>query len=168
VPAWLLHINVGYPLLEPGVSRYCYNGTITPRAGDEAFFAGPEQDFRQAPAEPLDAHRGPGEAFTYIDPEPDADGLVTCGVVNDKREVGLMITYSANDYPRLGNWQHWGPRGSFVGALEPMNCGVEGRDVDRARGHLAFLEPGETREYRCTIKATDDPTELDTLRQINR
>ena len=49
-----------------------------------------------------------------------------------------------------------------------MNCGVEGRDVDRARGHLAFLEPGQTREYRCTINATDDPTELNSVRQLNR
>ncbi|HMO27009.1 MAG TPA: DUF4432 family protein, partial [Tepidisphaeraceae bacterium] len=49
-------------------------------------------------------------------------------------------------FPRLGCWQHWGP-GEYVAALEPMNCGVEGRDKDRARGWLDELAPGESREY---------------------
>ena len=83
--AWLLHINFGYPLLEPGVSTYCYNGAVTPRPGDEAYFADRGKAFRGAPPEPLEAHRGPGEAFTYVAPEPDEEGRVLCGVVNTKR-----------------------------------------------------------------------------------
>jgi len=165
--AWLLHINFGYPLLEPGASTYCYKGKITPRAGDEAYFAG-RKNYRKAPNKPLENHRGGGEVFTYVAPKADAVGEVTCGVVNEKRGLGVRITYNNQDYPRLGNWQHWGPGGSFVGALEPMNNGVDGRDVDRERGWLAMLEPGQIKEYRCAITATDKPKDLDRLLRLNR
>ena len=78
-----------------------------------------------------------------------------------------MIQYSGHEYPRLGNWQHWGPRGSFVGALEPMNCGVEGRPIDREKGRLDRLEPGQIKEYTCRITATDNGKELDRLLALN-
>src|SRR5262249_47236867 len=38
--AWLLHINFGYPLLEPGASAYCYRGAVTPIDGPEWFKPG--------------------------------------------------------------------------------------------------------------------------------
>ena len=31
--AWLLYMNLGYPLLEPGASTFCYRGKITPLGG---------------------------------------------------------------------------------------------------------------------------------------
>ena len=36
---WLLHINPGYPLLEPQCSTYCWRGKTTPLAGSEAWYA---------------------------------------------------------------------------------------------------------------------------------
>ncbi len=163
--AWLLHINFGYPLLEPGASTYCYAGKLDPRPGSEAWFAG--KDSRAAP-KPLKSHCGSGEVFSYIDPKTQGGGNVLCGVVNRRRGFGLSIAYSKRDFPRLGNWQHWGPGGSYVGALEPMTGGVEGRDKDRARGWLRFIEPGQTVEYRCTIAATSEPAELKRLLALNR
>jgi len=61
-----------------------------------------------------------------------------------------------------------GPNGAYVGALEPSTGGVEGRDKDRARGWLRFLDPGETAEYRCVIAATNDPADLKRLLALNR
>lgn len=164
--AWLLHINFGYPLLEPEASTYCYRGKLTAR-GDSAkwFVAG--RDFRAAP-QPLAEHRGTGEVFSYIDPEVGADGNVVCGVVNRKRGFGVKIEYPQKDFDRLGNWQHWGPSGSYTGALEPMTCGVEGRPVDRERGWYKELAPGQTTEHRCTITATSDKAELDKLLALNK
>ncbi len=164
--AWLLHINFGYPLLEPGASTYCYNGKLTNRGDSVAWFT-KRKDFRAAP-DPQETHRGPGEVFTYIDPRPDPKGLVTCGVVNRKRGFGLRIEYPAADYARLGNWQHWGPGGSYTGALEPMTGGVEGRPVDRQRGWYAELQPGQSIVHRCTVTATNAPRDLDQLLKLNR
>jgi hypothetical protein len=92
---------------------------------------------------------------------------VLAGVVNHKRGFGLKIEYSRRDYQRLVNWQHWGPGGSYMGALEPTNAGVEGRPKDAARGWLQFLEPGESRILECRISATNDAAELKRLLELN-
>jgi hypothetical protein len=163
--AWLLHINFGYPLLEPESSTYCYRGKLTPLKGVDWFREG--SDYRGAP-QPLEAHRGSGEYVTYIDPQADADGRVLAGVVNRKRGYGVKIEFSKHDYPRLVNWQHWGPDGSYVGALEPTNAGVEGRPTDAARGWLQHLAPGESRKMQCTISAVNSDTELHRLLDLNQ
>jgi hypothetical protein len=162
---WLLHINFGYPLLEPGASTYCYKGKLTPRPDSVEWFT-KRKDFRAAPP-PLDEHRGTGEVFTYIDPPADAKGMVTAGVVNRKRGLGLRVEFPKADYPRLGNWQHWGP-GEYTGALEPMTGGVEGRPLDEERGWVIRLAPGETIEHRCAIAATGQKDELDQLLRLNQ
>jgi hypothetical protein len=161
--AWLLHINFGYPLLEPKVSTYCYKGKVTPRADSVEWYS--RKDFRRAPA-PQKAHCGVGEDCTYIEPTPDRKGIATVGVVNEKRRFGVKIEYSTKQFPRMVNWQHWGPGGSYVGALEPMNGSVEGRPTDRRRGWLDTLKPGETRNYACRITATNDEKDLKALLKL--
>ncbi len=47
--------------------------------------------------------------------------------------------------------------GTYVTGLEPANCLVEGRDKDRARGILQFLEPGEQREYVLELGVVTGP-----------
>ena len=164
--AWLLHINFGYPLLEPGASTYCYQGTVDTRLDSAGWFA-PGRDFRAA-VESQESHRGIGEAFAYINPKPDAKGMVLAGVVNRKRGFGVKIEYPAKEFARMGNWQHWGPAGEYVGALEPMTAGVEGRAVDRERGWFRSLKPGQKAEYHCTITATNDKAVLEQLLRLNR
>ncbi len=157
---WLLHINFGFPLLEPEVSTYCYEGQITPRSDSVEWYSRP--DFRRA-VEPTSQHKGAGEDCTYIKPKTDRNGKAVVGVVNEKRRFGVRIEYNTKEFPQLINWQHWGPNGSYVGALEPANGGVEGRDVDRRRGWLDQLKPGETRDYTCRITAVDSDKDLKTL-----
>jgi hypothetical protein len=163
---WLLHINFGYPLLEPGASTYCYKGTIDPRPDSTEWFT-KRKDYKAAP-KPVESHRGTGEAFTYVNPKSDSSGKVIAGVVNKKREFGVMIEYNNKDYPRMGNWQHWGPNGSYTGALEPMTAGVEGRPLDEERNWLRTLEPGQQCELNCSITATDDQNMLDRLLKLNQ
>ncbi len=163
--AWLLHINFGYPLLEPLASTYCFRGAVSPLAGSERWYrAG--ADYKSAPR-PLEEHRGAGEFCAYIDPVADSSGKVTAGVVNRQRRMAVRIEFSQHDYARLVNWQHWGPRGSYAGALEPTNAGVEGRPIDASRGWLAHLEAGESRSLRCTISATSDESDIQRLLELN-
>ena len=163
---WLLHINFGYPLLEPGASTYCYKGKLSPRGDCPEWFT-KRKDYKAAP-KPQESHRGTGEVFTYIDPKADARGMVLAGVVNKKRGFAVKVEYPREDYPRLGNWQHWAPGGSYTGALEPMTAGVEGRPIDKERGWLRSLEPGETIELNCSITATNDKRDIDRLLKLNR
>lgn len=164
--AWLLHMNLGYPLLEPEVSTFCYRGKLTPMGPSSAAWFSSDRDFRRVP-QPQPEHRGAGEVVAYIDPDAGPDDMVVCGVVNRRRGIGLRIEYSKRDFPLLGNWQHWGPNGEFVAALEPMTGTVDGRDKDRQRGLLRFLDPGQTIHYEYSITATSAPAELEKLLATN-
>jgi hypothetical protein len=164
--AWLLHINVGYPLVEPRKSVFCYRGTVTPLAGSEEWYQSAATYKLAAP--PLNTHRGAGEFCAYVNAEAAGDGVVTCGVVNTARELALRIRYPLDNFPRLVNWQHWGPNGSYAAALEPTNAGVEGRPTDAQRGWLQYLEPGEERTFACELTATCRRGDLEELLELNR
>ncbi len=163
--AWLLHINFGYPLLEPQVSEFCYSGTVLPRGDSVEWFA-EGRPFRKV-SPPLPAHKGRGEVFAYIEPAASRSGQVLCGVVNRRRKIALSIRFNRNEFPRLGNWQHWGPRGAYVGALEPMTAGVEGRDIDRRHGWLITLRPGQQKTFSYEIAAGTDKADIQQLLDLN-
>jgi len=154
--AWLLHINFGYPLVEPG-TQLVFAGKVTPKPSAEQYFQ--KRNFRVVP-EPLAEHRGGGEAVAYIDPETDHAGRVHCGLINPLRKIGIEVTFYKKQFPRWMNWQHWGPDGQFVTGFEPANCGAEGRDVDRNRGWLVKLRPRQSKRYQTEIRVLEGTTEL--------
>jgi hypothetical protein len=164
--AWLLHINFGYPLLEPG-SEFCYDARIEPvdsPMSKKRFADGAA--YRRVPR-PSEQWSGTGEAVAYLFPRPhDRSGRATVGVVNRARSLGVAITYNTREFPRCGNWQHWGLH-EFVGALEPMNGTVAGRWRDRERGLLDELAPGSRKTYRYQIAVLTKTAELDELLQLN-
>ncbi|MDB5295939.1 MAG: hypothetical protein JWO31_1922 [Phycisphaerales bacterium] len=181
--AWLLHINLGYPLVDAGAT-FCYrarveDGTVqplpnpvararfTPGGGDGGRSAGggAVPDYKRVPP-PLDAHRGAVEAVAYLTPKAGPDSQVTVGLVNDVLGLGLAIDYDPTAFPRCVNWQHWGP-GEYVTALEPTNGSVEGRATDRANGTLDSLPPRGSKTYRYTIRVVSDAVGLDALRTLN-
>jgi hypothetical protein len=164
--AWLLHINFGYPLLEPGASQFCYAGTVQPRSDSREWFA-TGRPFKNVPA-PQPEHKGRGEAFAYIDPAVPRSGRVVCGVVNRRRKLALSVRYNKQEFPRLGNWQHWGPRGAYVAALEPMTAGVEGRHIDRQRGWLIRLRPGQQKRFAYEIAVSGEKTAMQELLALNQ
>lgn len=155
--AWLLHINLGWPLVDEG-ARFVYKGTVTPRADSVDWFADPRR-YKRVPA-PSAAHRGRGEACAYVDPVAERGGAVSVGLVNAARRLGLKVSFNKGQFPRWANWQHFGPAGEYVTGIEPCNCGVEGRDVDRRRGWLDQLGPGEGRTYETRIEVLTGRTAL--------
>lgn len=160
--AWLLHINLGYPLLEPG-AELAFHGKVTPLAGSTEYFT--KRKFRIVP-EPLKEHTAAGEACAYIDPTPDAKGMVHCGVINTRRRLAVKISFTKKDFPRFVNWQHFGPGGQFVMGIEPANCGVEGRARDRDRGWLQVLKPGEKKNYRCVLEVLEGNDNIAQFRKL--
>ncbi len=149
--AWLIHINLGYPLIEPG-AEFVFKGKVSPRPDSVEYYK--NRNYKIVP-EPLEEHRGSGEAVCYIDPATDKNGMVYCGVINTKRNIGLKISFLKKDFPRFVNWQHFGPGGQYVMGIEPANCGVEGRNVDRERGWLDFLKPRQKKKYTLTIEVIE-------------
>jgi hypothetical protein len=97
--------------------------------------------------------------FRYIDAKAGPGRRVRCGLWNEKRGWGVSITYSQDQFPRLGQWMHWGKR-EYVAALEPMTAGVEGRDQDRKRGWLRTIKAGEQVKYAYGIEIVRAKNEI--------
>jgi hypothetical protein len=167
--AWLLHINFGYPLCDQG-SEFCYDATrIEPLADPNAqkWFGAKNGAYKKIPG-PMKEHHGPNSFVAYLYPKPKGKtGDTTVGVVNKKLGFGVAIHYNTNEFPRCGNWQHWGQH-EYVGALEPMTGGVEGRDNDRQRGWLLTLPAGGRRSYHCRIEVVSEKGALNDLLALNR
>ena len=156
--AWLLHINFGYPLLDAGTEFVFDAKSHTPRSDEmsQAYFTNLE-DGMKFPA-PSREQQGDGHVFRYLDAVPNA-GRVRAGLWNPKLKFGVAIDYAKKDFPRLGQWLHWGQR-EYVCALEPMTAGVEGRDKDRARGWLRPIKAGASIRYRYSIEVVTNRSQI--------
>ncbi|HSU65721.1 MAG TPA: DUF4432 family protein [Tepidisphaeraceae bacterium] len=165
--AWLLHINFGYPLVDEGAEICIDSPHVEPTdAPESAARFKPGIDYKRVLA-PQEQHRGPNSAVAYFFPKPtEASGKATVAIVNRKLSLGVAIHYNTKQFPRLGNWQHFGP-GEYVTALEPMNGTVDGRDKDRARGLLDQLSPGAKKTYEYQLEVVTDANRIDALRALN-
>jgi len=114
----------------------------------------PKADGKTFPA-PAEDQAGDRHVFRYLTPKAGTGGRNRVGVWNPKLSLGVAIDYSPGEFPRLGQWLHWGKR-EYVGALEPMTGGVEGRDKDRARGWIRTIEPGASLAYRYALRVVSD------------
>src|SRR3954454_11551373 len=165
--AWLLHINFGYPLVDAG-AEVCYDATkVEPR--DEPGSIARFKSLAAAKQVPdvLEEHRGGTETFAYFWPRPTKeDGSTTVAIANRKRGFAVAIRYNTNEFPRCGNWQHFGP-GEYVTALEPMNCTVDGRNKDRERGLLDTIPPAGTKAYHYQIEVVTGREGIEGLRKLN-
>ena len=94
------------------------------------------------------------------------DGSATVAILNKKRGFGVAVHYNTKEFPRCGNWQHFGP-GEYVTALEPMNCTVDGRWKDRAAGLLDSIEPAGRKSYHYQIEVITDRDRMNDLRALN-
>jgi hypothetical protein len=154
----LYHINFGFPLLTEGTELIAPSLKVTPATAVAA--TGLDNHARyEAPIE------GYQEQVFYHDMAAE-DGYVTVVLANrgfeGGRGLGAYVRYRQAELPRFVQWKMVGA-GTYVTGLEPGNCLVEGRDKDRARGILQFLEPGEEREYLLEIGVLDGNAAIDAL-----
>ncbi len=150
---WLLHCNFGWPLLDKG-ARIVYRGDLVPRDDKDSlkWFVNPKR--YKVARSPVGSHCGAGEVCAFIDPPTDSAGLCHVGIVNEKLSLGVEMAYPRRNFPRLANWQHFGPGGEYVTALEPISGGMGcGAPVGK-------ILPGKTKTYDCTFTVLTDPKNL--------
>jgi len=159
VPHMLLyHFNFGWPLVDEG-TKIIWRGDWQAREGginDRIFRDG--NDFKTCPT-PLDDHLGNGEAVANIDITPDADGLCTAGLYNEKLGLAMALRFNKDQLPWLINWQHWG-RGEYVTGIEPATNPLIGQQKAREQNELIFLQPGETRTYELELEILTNPAAI--------
>jgi hypothetical protein len=154
----LYHMNYGWPLVDKG-TQIVWKGRCTSRGldMDDAIF-NDAHDYRTCQG-PLEPHRGTGEACGFIDVEPDADGMCTVGLYNEKLPLAVAMKYKKKQLPSLANWQHWGP-GEYVTGLEPGTNPPIGQGKARELKQLIHLDPGKSRTYDLQISVLTDEQDI--------
>jgi len=145
----LYHINGGFPAVAEGARLISPTREVRPR--DQEAEIGKE-DYHKFTA-PIPGFK---EKVYYHEMKEDASGLIHCALVNEDFEggFGFYVSYKKSQLPRFIEWKMMGESDYVVG-MEPANCGVEGRDKERQRGTLKFLEAGEKKEFDLEIGVLD-------------
>ncbi|MHB9134483.1 MAG: aldose 1-epimerase family protein [Armatimonadota bacterium] len=151
----LYHCNIGFPLLGPDSSLVTNSLNISPRDTEGAPGLAHHAEF-QAPTP------GYGEQVFYHDMATDNNGDVRVALINPQLDggLGVFMKYHKKSLPRFVQWKMMG-HGTYVLGLEPSNCGVEGRAVERGRGTLQMLQPGEQRTFHLELGVLDGTREIE-------
>jgi hypothetical protein len=152
----LYHFNFGFPLLiEESTIRFPSQRVVardqgTPVAGFDRWQA-PEPGYQ--------------ERVYY---HQEFRGRQVCASIHNPRfpvpasEGGVPLTvnlhWSTAQLTKLVQWKMPGA-GLHVLGIEPANCYVEGRAVERAQGTLQLLEPGESRHYDLALEVVVGPAD---------
>ena len=158
----LYHINLGFPLVDAGSRLLTPSARVTPR-DDEARKGASEWNIITDPIP------GFAEKVYYHEMQADDEGYVRAAVVNftlwQGEPFGLYVKYRKEQLPRFIEWKMMG-EGDYVVGMEPANCGVEGRNVDREQGTLVFLQPGEERQYQLELGLIVGEEEYEQFRSL--
>lgn len=165
--AMLYHCNFGYPLLDEG-ARLVYGGTGTLHDYRKQGLAPlTAAEVKRVPG-PSEMYQGSREAVVVVDSGDNANRVTRVGLLNSHRGVGVELQFSADQLPRLANWLHYGPAGSYVTALEPFFGSLFSRDNDNHPSATALLNPGESKEYELTLNVLTTPAELEELARCDQ
>ena len=150
----LYHVNVGYPVVAPGSRLEAPHAEVVPRdppaaalLSEHASFPPPEDGFEQL-------------VYEHRLRRPDVE-RASIGIVNPAFAptggIGLVVEYDPRQLPHLWQWRMLAP-GMYLTGLEPATCGILGRALERQRGTLMRLAPGERRSFDMTIRVSLGPT----------
>jgi hypothetical protein len=144
----LYHVNLGFPFLDPD-SEYRIPGVR--RSTADGYDVPAEQWQRMGDS----GVTGPDRIIEH----ELAEGATGVAELTGPR-LGLVaeVVWDRTTMPRLHTWQRV-QRGSYVASVEPANCGLGGREADRAEGRGPILEPGAERSTRVQITIRQDRTE---------
>jgi hypothetical protein len=149
----LYHINAGWPLVDTGARLRLHARKMQPRDAIAEKGVASARLFE-------DPQAGYQEQVFYHELEADPAGYVTTLLHNPKIELGLFVRYRQAELPRFVEWKMMG-NGTYVVGMEPANCHVGGRDLERAQGTLQYLEPGESRSLDVQIGVIDGPDAIE-------
>ncbi|HEY5583670.1 MAG TPA: aldose 1-epimerase family protein [Ruminiclostridium sp.] len=149
----LYHINFGYPLLDMGSRIILPTKNVIPRNLDAQKGI---SEYNQI-SSPIDKCK---EQVFFHNMECDKNGDVIVGIINNKLELFVTITYKLSQLPLFTQWKSMGA-GEYVLGLEPGNCHVLGRDKAREDGTLQYILPGELKKYEILVNIIHGTKNID-------
>ncbi|UCD71929.1 MAG: aldose 1-epimerase family protein [Syntrophobacterales bacterium] len=147
---FLYHVNLGFPILSEGSTLLIPTKEVVPMEAsmDPKTF----DQFHPPMAE------ASSQVF-YHDMASDPEGRVLVALINERLSIGVYIQYNKNHLKNFVQWKMLG-QGAYVLAIEPANCHVEGRALERERGTLEFLQPGEKKNFSLELGVLESTPEL--------
>ena len=149
----LYHFNFGFPLLTPQSMIYSPSQSITP-IDDLSAISLDEWNI-------FDSPRMSQQERVYFHQMKTNRERVTVILVCDHEDpdYGIALSYDPKTLPRFNQWKMTGTN-HFVLGLEPANCNTRGREYERERGTLEFIEPGEKREFKIELQILESKKQV--------
>ncbi len=151
----LYHFNVGFPLVSAGTRLHTAGEKVIPR--DARAAAGLDRWSEYDAAMP-----GYAEQVFFHHVKADEHGESEALLYQD--DFALTIKWDTRTLPYLTQWKNT-RQGIYVSGIEPGNCIPEGRNAARSSGRLVMIEPGESREFSCSLSVLDEAEAIQSLRQ---
>lgn len=160
----LYHINIGYPVVDTGTELVEDSAKVSPRDQEAKKNINSYHRF-EAPANDYQ------EQVFFHDIEADNQGFCRVGLVNTAfdggRGIGIGIKYHSGNLPYFIQWKMMGC-GEYVCGLEPANSLIRGRAVEREKGNLKFIEPGQKIGYHIEFQLLGSIEEIDNFKKVLR
>lgn len=141
----LYHMNMGYPLLDEDSIVKVPAAQVTSRDDHAA------EDIANCLR--MEKPTAGYQERCYYHTFADANGMAS--IYQPKLGMGLIIQFNAEELDGFVEWKMMGVR-DYVLGLECGNCYPDGRDVMRRTGMLKFLNPGEQKVYKVTVRMLDE------------
>ncbi len=148
----LYHCNVGWPIVDEGAELLIPASTTREIHDDQ-----PGDYRRIGPPVPAGVER----VYEH-DVAAGPDGIVTVGVINRRRGLGIAQRFRRDQLPIHNLWR-MPAEGFYALGLEPATNRDSGRWEARARGELLTLRPHEVRTYDLELEVLVGEPALDRL-----
>ena len=135
----LYHVNAGYPVVAEGARLIAPPATVVGRDDGVEGARGGARSIRAADRRlPADRLRAPaGRSRGVVGDGRDRQP----GPRPDRWHRPVASRSNPRQLPRLWQWRMLAP-GMYLTGLEPSNCGMRGRALEREAGAVDVLEPG--------------------------
>jgi hypothetical protein len=151
------HCNFGFPLVDAAARVHAAARQSLARFSLEPV----EEEVWSTFAKPTPAIQ---ERVFYHDLKADRTGDVTVMLANEPLGLGAYLRYNQEALPKFVHWKMPG-EGNYVLGLEPANCWVDGRNVERERKTLEHLRPGQGKSVRLEIGVLESKEAIADLRK---
>ena len=153
---FLYHLNFGWPYVDEGTE---FVAPISQHLWQSDSVAEQGASYRTLPA----PARGFVEQVTEHELVVGSDGLHRVALISADGENGVELSWDAATMPHFFEWQNLRD-GQYGVGLEPSSHHVGGDAAARADGSMVWLEHGESREYRTTIRILEGTAETGGVR----
>lgn len=143
---FLYHVNVGWPLLEPG-ARFEAAVSETPWCSDSVALQGASRTVMPEPQPDFVE-----QVYEHV-LVPDSDGRARARVVNDRLGRAFELDYDPVAFPAFFQWLNL-REGSYAVGLEPSTHHVAGDAAAREDGSMIWLSHDEERHYETVFRFT--------------